>query len=46
MLIKFLRRVELLLLGLVELPIAAIDWSSTKARGGLRSLQDRIRRAI
>ncbi len=46
MLITFLRRVELFLLGLVELPIAAVDWSSTGARRWLRSLQDRIRRAI
>lgn len=46
MFINLLRRFELILLGLVEYPIAAIDWSSTKARRGLRSLQDGIRKAI
>ena len=46
MFINFIRRVELFLLNLVEYPIAAIDWSSSKARRGLRSLQDKIRKAI
>lgn len=46
MLINLIRRFELALISLVELPISAIDWSSTKARRSLRSLQDKIRRAI
>lgn len=46
MFINLIRRFELALISVVELPIAAIDWSSTKARRGLRSLQDKIRKAI
>jgi hypothetical protein len=46
MLINWLRRVEIFLLKVVELPISLINWLSSSSVRGLRSLQDKIKRSI